>query len=183
MINDKKDKEQKIVVFSDSHGSIKNMTAVMELHRDAKTFIHLGDGACEFAKLCHDYRVIGHSLLGNCDKPIFCPEAREHFLALKLCGHSFFMTHGHEYGVKWSRGVLISEAKTEVPDVDVILYGHTHTPEVRYIAPENEGEKEIYLINPGSLTAPRALRANPTYALLTFRDGKMLASIAEISEQ
>ena len=147
--------ERKIIVLSDSHGSTTNMTEVFKMHRDADAFIHLGDGAHEFARMCKQYEVIGYSVLGNCDSRFICSDAQSPYATAFFANYRFFMTHGHLYGVKAGRETLISNAKKALPDVDFILYGHTHVPENRYIPAESDDEKPIYLMNPGSIERPR----------------------------
>ena len=42
----------KIIVVSDSHGREENLKRVIEMHRNADVFLHLGDGAPGFLSLC-----------------------------------------------------------------------------------------------------------------------------------
>ena len=171
--------ERKIIVLSDSHGSTKNMTEVFKIHRDADAFIHLGDGAHEFARMCRQYEVIGYSVLGNCDSRFICSDAQSPYATAFFANYRFFMTHGHLYGVKAGRETLISNAKKALPDVDFILYGHTHVPENRYIPAESDGEKPIYLMNPGSLSQPRDGQA-PSYGIILIKDKNIITNVAEI---
>lgn len=169
--------ERKIVAVSDSHGVITNLSKLFALHRDADAFIHLGDGAREFSALCRQNDVVGYSLLGNCDLAFMCPSAQSPHAIYTIGGKRFFMTHGNLYGVKSNRSSLISIAKQKAPDVDIILYGHTHIPENKYISPENDSEKGIYLINPGSITCPREMHS-PSYALILIKGNDILTNIA-----
>ncbi len=172
--------ERKIIVLSDSHGSVKNMTRVFEMHRDADAFLHLGDGAYEFSKLCKQYEVIGYSVLGNCDSRFICGDAQSPYAITFFANYRFFITHGHLYSVKAGRETLIENAKKALPDVDFILYGHTHIPENRYIPAENEDEKPIYLMNPGSISQPREGKA-PSYGMILIKDQNIITNIAELN--
>ena len=172
--------ERKLIIVSDSHGNARSLTKLFEMHRDADAFIHLGDGAYEFSRLCRQFGVIGYSVLGNCDSRFICTDAQNPYATAYFANYRFFMTHGHLYGVKSGRENLISNAKNILPDVDFILYGHTHIPENRYIPAENEGEKPRYLINPGSISQPRASRS-PTYALILIKDNNVITNIAELN--
>lgn len=172
--------ERKLIVISDSHGNTRNLTKLFEMHRDADAFIHLGDGAYEFSRLCRQFGVIGYSVLGNCDSRFICSDAQDPYTVAHFANYRFFMTHGHLYGVKSGRETLIAHAKKALPDVDFVLYGHTHLPENRYIPAENEGEKPLYLINPGSISLPRQ-SGTPTYALILIKDKNIITNIAELN--
>ena len=171
--------ERKIIAVSDSHAVTKNLTAVFELHRDADAFIHLGDGAREFETLCKKYSVVGYSLLGNCDPAFFSPNAETPHAIYMIGGKKFFMTHGHLYGVKTGTGSLVSIARSKAPDVDFVLYGHTHIAENKYLPPENDSDKPIYLINPGSISSPRGFD-KPSYALILIKEDDIITNIAYI---
>jgi len=172
--------ERKIIVLSDSHGNTRNLIKVFEMHRDADAFLHLGDGAYEFSRLCRQFGVIGYTVLGNCDSRFICGDAQTPYATPFFANYRFFMTHGHLYGVKGGREALIENAKKALPDVDFILYGHTHVPESRYIPAENDDEKPIYLMNPGSISQPRDSRV-PTYGLILIKDKNIITNIAEIN--
>ncbi len=169
--------ERKIVVVSDSHGVITNLSKVFSVHRDADAFIHLGDGAREFDTLCRKNDIVGYSLLGNCDLAFMCPSADTPYAIYTIGEKRFFMTHGNLYGVKSDRKALISIAKEKCPDVDFVLYGHTHIPENRYLPPENDTKKPIYLINPGSISCPRETHS-PSYALILIKGNDIITNIA-----
>ncbi len=169
--------ERKIVVVSDSHGVITNLNKVFAMHKDADAFIHLGDGAREFDTLCRKNEIVGYSLLGNCDLSFMCPGAETPHAVYTIGSKRFFMTHGNLYGVKSDRRTLVSIAKEKAPDVDFILYGHTHIPENKYLPAESNSGKPIYLINPGSITCPREMHS-PSYALILIKGNDILTNIA-----
>ncbi len=169
--------ERKIIVVSDSHGVITNLSKVFDMHRDADAFIHLGDGAREFDALCRQREAVGYSLLGNCDLAFMCPGAQTPHAIYTIGGKRFFMTHGNTYGVKSNRETLISIAKKKAPDVDIILYGHTHIPENKYLSPEGNSDKGIYIINPGSISCPRDLN-RPSYALILIKGDSIITNVA-----
>lgn len=171
-----KDTERKIVVISDSHGSTDNMEKLFAMHRDADAFIHLGDGAREFAVLCRKNGKVGYSMLGNCDFSFECPFADSPHAIYTIGEKKFFMTHGSAYGVKYGVERLLSVAREKCPDADFVLYGHTHVSENRYIPEENGFEKPIYLINPGSIARPRG--GLPSYALILIKGDSVLTNIA-----
>lgn len=172
------DTERKLVVLSDSHGSTDNMEKVFSLHPDADAFIHLGDGAYEFHSLCKRRGRVGYSMLGNCDRAFLCPFADSPSAVYTIGGKKLFMTHGNLYGVKSGREELLRAASEKCPDADLILYGHTHVSENRYLPEENGFEKPIYLINPGSISRPREGR--PSYALILIKGEGVLNNIAYV---
>ena len=163
--------ERKIIVFSDSHGSTSNLQKIFSLHRDADAFIHLGDGASEFSRLCRLFDKVGYSVLGNCDMGFSCPGAQSPYAVYNIGGCGFFMTHGHLYGVKNGREGLVSFVRERFPDTDIILYGHTHA---RY-----ESYKDgIYIMNPGSCGRPRS--GGPSYGIIDITEAGIAMHTVEI---
>ena len=87
------------------------------------------------------------------------------------------MTHGHLYGVKSGASDLIRSAADR--GADLLLYGHTHVAEERYL-PEGaiiDGyrlPKPLWIMNPGSLGAPR--NGAPSYGLIQIQRGQLLLS-------
>ena len=70
---------------------------------------------------------------------------------LDLDGHRLFLTHGHKYGVKGGTGNLVYRALEK--ECDIVLYGHTHEREDRYI-PFEDRDGGIHIFNPGSISRP-----------------------------
>jgi len=173
-----KDTERKIIVFSDSHGVSYNMERVFALHSDADAFIHLGDGAREFNKLCKLRGKVGYSLLGNCDSSFLCLFADTPHAVYTIGGKRFFMTHGNAYGVKSGKEELLKVAAERCPDADFVLYGHTHVSENSYLSEASGFEKPIYLINPGSISRPR--EGDPSYAIILIKGENVLTNVAHI---
>lgn len=70
-----------------------------------------------------------------------------------------FMTHGHEYGVKFGMEKAVNTAMTA--GADVLLFGHTHA--------EIFGERGgLTVINPGSVGNGRR-----PYGILVIKDKKL----------
>ncbi len=134
----------KILVFSDSHGRGDRMAEV--LSRDKyDVVLFLGDGSADFDKLASES--VGNtrfiSVKGNCDFFDGTPEER----LIELDGFRVLMLHGHTKNVKHGTSVLEYYAREK--EVDLVLYGHTHSRDLRRI----EGEKPFYIFNPGSIGA------------------------------
>ena len=130
----------RILVMSDSHGRSSVLYEAIENEPTAAAVIFLGDGlrdAEEVAPIYPDRRF--YFVCGNCDPGAFnTPSVSEE----RFGGVPFLLTHGHLFGVKTGLGALKREALRR--GVQVVLYGHTHIPDVRC-------EDGLYLLNPGSI--------------------------------
>lgn len=79
-------------------------------------------------------------------------------------------THGHKYHVSMGPEFIMDEARSR--GLDVVMYGHTHKPEVRY-------EGGVYAVNPGSISYPRQEGRKPSYIIMeTDRYGDLHFTIA-----
>lgn len=126
----------KILVFSDTHGCIETMYALVQsIKPDA--VIHLGDcrsDATALKRLCPGLPV--ESVAGNCDGRTDCPDT----IVKSYAGVTLFMTHGHRYGVK--NGLLRVCYAAREAQAQVLLFGHTHIP----FCDKNEA---LWILNPG----------------------------------
>ena len=164
-----------ILVLSDTHGRADRVIEVMR-RAHAATVLFLGDGLRDLNVLSDAVTV--RSVRGNCD--FFgadIPETRvENFGTYRV-----FMTHGHRYGVKYGEEAAIAAAAAA--DADVLLYGHTHRPMLRYLlAGEQVGDtvlkKPLTVFCPGSLGEPHG--GKPTFGTLTVCNSGVLASHGEL---
>ncbi len=130
----------RILVLSDIHGdSTSAMNAIVD-QPTADIILFLGDGIGAIEKLEQLYpHKTFYSVAGNCDFASIEPTTR----ILELGGKRIFMTHGHEYRVKFGIENAVYTAKRN--GCDILLYGHTHNPESHY----NDG---LHVLNPGSLS-------------------------------
>ncbi len=71
--------------------------------------------------------------------------------------YKVWVTHGHNYYVSMGYEILKEEARSR--EVDVVMCGHTHRPVI-------EQERDLTLINPGSLSYPRQEGRVPSYVLM-----------------
>lgn len=139
-----------IYVFSDSHGSNREMIALIEA-APPDACIHLGDGA----KDAHDVQSIFphipfYQVAGNCDMFSQLPSISQ----LELEGVRLLFSHGHLWSVKSRTDIAVAAGKDA--NADIILFGHTHIPLCTQ-------EKNMWVINPGP--APQS------YAILTLNNG------------
>lgn len=130
----------RLLILSDSHGLYTACEAAVRAEPTAQVIFHLGDGAPDdlsrIGYLIGDRPVV--RLPGNCDGSGTLP--RE--VLLPFGGKKFFACHGDAYYVKYGTERL--EAAARAKQADVVLYGHTHTPDCRY-------SSGLYIFNPGAV--------------------------------
>ncbi len=158
----------KILVFSDSHGRYDRMADVISRDR-YDVVLFLGDGLGDFDKLQENNmgstRMI--AVKGNCDFFDGTPDER----IIELDGFRVMMLHGHKLGVK--SGTTNLEYYAREKGVDLVLYGHTHSADVRHI----EGEKPFYILNPGSIGASCYL--SPSFGYIETVKGQLVLNVTE----
>lgn len=168
-----------ILVFSDLHGLTYNFTDVLDRQKGKADWVFfLGDGLNALSAVQPMYRRDFQflSVSGNCDAFYLDPDKPDPTDFKDLCGFRFMLTHGHEYYVKQSTGALIEIAKKR--GADVLLYGHTHVPENRYIPADGENDKPLYVMNPGSISKPED--GHPTYGVIDIVKGQISLNIADV---
>ena len=129
----------RILVISDSHGAFMEFREVIEKHNDISLIIFLGDGKREYEDICDlypDKKIL--AVKGNCDYMSSLPS----FDYINLGQGKILYTHGDAFYVKMGTQRLEETAQKE--GVRLVLYGHTHIQDARYI----DG---LYIFNPGSL--------------------------------
>lgn len=167
-------KSMKILVFSDSHGDDRRMSQALAAHPDAEGVFFLGDGIRGAAALvAPDAERFFLGVKGNCDGGILglispSADVREEEI-ITLMGYRILLVHGHREGVKGGLGALIASARRR--EIDLALFGHTHVPRSEYLS---DGEKPLYLFNPGSISRPAD--RNPTYGVLLLTEKGILLS-------
>lgn len=140
----------KIVVFSDSHGNVQSMVDIALLEQPDH-IIHLGDHVRDADALAEQIpNCFVTRVAGNCDHMVMCSQ----HLIREFGGLRFFITHGHEYGVKTSL-LRLAYAAMEA-EADFALFGHTH----RAMA---ECRDNFVFFNPGTCNA-----SSGTYGMITI---------------
>lgn len=155
----------KILVVSDTHGSVMAVKKVKPFLKNVDVLIHLGDDSHDINALIDDFTGKVYTIRGNCDLVGDNPKSRVEIIG----GKKFYMTHGHENNVNY--GLTNLMYKGLEAEADVILYGHTHISNI-----ENEGN--IWIINPGSAAKPRA--GKPSVAEIVVQGDEIIASIINI---
>lgn len=159
----------KLLVVSDSHGSLHQLECICRANPDADGLIFCGDGYEDvelLGYLCPG--IVYAAVAGNCDRG--SDAAGELFFEVE--GVKLFVTHGHGYEVK--RWLYPLAGRARELGADAALFGHTHQPLIQW---EEDG---LLLANPGSC------REVPRYLVLELEDGKLLAvshGVAEPSPQ
>lgn len=154
----------KIVILSDTHGNLNGFLNVINSNEDADLFLHLGDGAQEYFKVKEIYKNIPICIVkGNCDNYNLPQHKTFNFDGILL-----YACHGDMFNVKESLDEYIKFAKYS--NFNIITYGHTHK---RFI----QNEKNLCIINPGSLTLPRSF--GPSYCVLEIKNGEINPKIVE----
>lgn len=153
----------RIVVISDSHGAFAPVKKVISNQTESRHVIFLGDGVRKLENL-HDIFPDKqfHFVKGNCDLGSFYRTCD----MVVLEGKKIFFTHGHEYNVKYGTEQL--EAAALSRSADIVLYGHTHIPDITY-------RNGLYIVNPGSIYRGRG-KGN-SYAVVDIANGKIVPNI------
>ena len=143
----------KILIVSDTHGQEKNLEEVLKKEEPIDALIHLGDleGGEDFISThvkCPVYLVSGNN-------DFFCSLPREREITLGK--YKVLITHGHYYYISMGTEMLKEEARAR--NFDIAMFGHTHRP---YL----EQERDVTVLNPGSMSYPRQEGRKPSYMVM-----------------
>lgn len=165
----------KYLIFSDSHRSTFNMKSVIDRQSgDIDGVIHLGDLYEDAELLMELYpRLTFHAVTGNCDLSTRYIGGGLDEKIIDVGGFRILLVHGHRQMVKSTFSVL--EAYAREKGVDAVLFGHTHERYERYIG---EGDKSLYMFNPGSVSKPGS--GEPSFGVLTVEKGQILFSHGDV---
>lgn len=134
----------RLLVISDSHRKGHILEDIINREPTARHIFFLGDNTSDiedFKYLYTDRHF--HICSGNCDFVQDFPL----YDIISIKGHNIFYTHGHQYSVKSSTGVLLKTAQNL--GCDIVLYGHTHIAVTKY-------ENGVHIVNPGSCAQSRS---------------------------
>jgi len=158
----------RILVISDTHGDTNKAEEAIRSNKEVSLIIHLGDYYRDAQKLSGMFPNIPvEYIYGNSDFMIENVPAEK---LLEVCGKKIFITHGHRYSVKWDYGRLYKKA--EELKADMILFGHTHVPEIIE-------KDDVFLLNPGSTSDPRD-ESDESYAIIDIDGDKIVPRICYI---
>lgn len=152
----------KLIVFSDSHGTMEYMRAAVQKERP-DYILHLGDHDRDAQRLSLDFPTIPLlAVRGNCDPGSDTPEKR----VLTLDNQRFYMCHGHRLGVK--SGLLRAVLAAQEAQADFLLFGHTHMPYYEQTA-------GLRILNPGACG-----NGGRSYGLIILGKGTVDVSVEKI---
>lgn len=151
----------KAVIFSDSHKCFSPMAEAMEREAPVQQIIHAGDICDDARDLEAVYRKIPVAYVkGNND--FWLPDVPDDRL-FNFGGVKIFLTHGHNYGVKYSLSRLYRHC--EQLGADICIFGHTHRAFCEKMG-------NVTLFNSGS--------AVHSYGVLEVLDGNFTLRLCEI---
>ena len=156
----------RLLVISDSHRKGNIVEDIIQKEPTARHIFFLGDNTSDIEDFQYLYRDREfHICSGNCD---FVKEFPLYDI-ISIAGHNIFYTHGHEFSVKSSTGVLLQKAKNL--GCDIVLYGHTHISLIQY-------EDGVYVVNPGSCAQSRS--GPCSYAVIDIENGGIMPIIKSL---
>lgn len=127
------------IIFSDSHKQFNSMMEAIERFGPVDMIIHAGDVQRDVEDLEIMYpKTPVVSVKGN-NESYFCDVAEDRFF--EFDGVKIFLTHGHNYGVKYSTAKLFKYA--EKLGAQLCIFGHTHKKMKEHIG-------DVVMFNPGS---------------------------------
>ncbi len=152
----------KILIFSDSHGSLNEMNKIIADNADCELILHAGDYAADIYRAQTGGKAI-ICVAGNCDRFSGGSDAEEERI-IPFGKEKIFLTHGHTYNVKQNCDILLDKAASA--GCTIAVYGHTHVPEKR-------SERGVIVINPGSISAVKAPYGSTYAELILDDDGRL----------
>ena len=150
----------KIMIVSDTHKQHKNLQMALDRIGKIDLMIHLGD-----AEGYEDYiqEMAGCPLeiiSGNNDFFSNLEKEKE----IRIGKYKVLITHGHYYYV--SAGIEALRKEAYGRGMDIVMFGHTHRPLIEY-------DKDITVINPGSISYPRQAGRKPSFVMMEIdRNGE-----------
>ncbi|WAA10224.1 metallophosphoesterase family protein [Fervidibacillus albus] len=152
----------KILIVSDSHGSVDELDQLKMIHPDVDLYIHCGD-----SELPSDHPAMSNfeTVKGNCDFGSDYPNER----LFDTRKGKIFVTHGHLYDVKYGLNKL--KFKAMEVGANIVCFGHSHI-----LGMEMDGP--ILFLNPGSIRLPR-MRKEKTYFILELTDREKIVHVYE----
>lgn len=159
----------KILVFSDSHGIIRDMINIVNKNLDSDMIIHLGDILDDVEYLENLFPMIKIEYVkGNNDFYYKAPLQK----VIEVSNKKILITHGHNYSVKNSLDKLIESAKKM--EVDLVLFGHTHVKKELFSG-------NIQLVNPGSISLAKYPEKN-SYCILKIENDKIYSEFKIVNK-
>jgi uncharacterized protein len=155
----------KVLVVSDSHGLISELSKIKKRHEnEVNLMIHCGDSELEPNDAALDGFIV---VRGNCDFEEQFPEESLQTIA----GKRILVTHGHHFHVKSSLMNLTYRA--EELEANIVCFGHSHILGAEII------NGKLFL-NPGSIRLPR-MRKEKTYCIIELIGDKINLNVYDVN--
>ena len=147
----------KVLIVSDTHGREDNLEKALEKESPIDAMVHLGDveRSEDYIRILTDAPV--YMVAGNNDWGSDLPQE----IITEIGKYRVFITHGHRYYVPFEMDRLKAAAKER--NAQIVIFGHSHMPYLQ----EEDG---ITFLNPGSISKPRQVSFEPTYAIMKLDD-------------
>jgi len=158
----------KIGIISDSHGKRTSLAKAVNKLGKVDQIFHLGDLYSDAIYIENTFNIKTNYVKGNCD---FSHDV-DTSLEVELEGKRFFLTHGHMYRVKW--GIQYLQQVMANKNFDVVLFGHTHVPEVFF-------DGKMLFMNPGSTADPR-LGKKPSVGIIELTPTRLIPYILNLED-
>jgi putative phosphoesterase len=158
----------KIGFVSDTHKNIKNLDAAVEFLKilGAKQFIHLGDDYTDFDEIGEEHVIRVPGVYSDAYRNPDVPNRRTEIIE----GWRFLLTHTTDVHENDLPGDMNPGEEVKEGRIDVVLYGHTHIPDVKKVF-------HIIYINPGHLKEEDKRGYPPTFGFLDVTPGELLVRI------
>lgn len=155
-----------ILVLSDSHGRTDGIARILERYPcQPDLILHLDDHCGSLGEISVEFGCPVLGVAGNCDEETAQDLPAQRLLV--LANYRIFMTHGHQYHVKYDLGNLVKTGLAMENNADIILFGHTH----HYLCEQHSrAGQTAWVINPGSC---HPAGGGPSAVLLTLADTHM----------
>ncbi len=156
----------KIGCLSDTHKNIKNLNGAIEFLKNsgAETIIHLGDDFTDIDECGEENAVRVPGVFSDTYQNPDVPNRRVEDFA----GWRVLLTHTISSHPNDLPGDIRPEQLIENRGVDVVLYGHTHIPDIKR-------EQGILFVNPGHLKDEDKRDINLRLAYSIFQKGLSLS--------
>ena len=154
------------IVFSDSHGVLKNAFKALDEAGEVDLILHAGDHYRDGLKLAAETGLPVKAVLGNCDSYSEGPLEE----LIEATGHRILLVHGHLGGPAQWFGRLFARACG--CGASTVIFGHSHTAQIIK-------EDGLIFFNPGSITIPRD-NDRPSYGILEIDEDSIAPHIHRI---
>lgn len=155
---------KRLLILSDSHGDTDRcINIINKFEGKIDAVIHAGDCVRDAEDLSFIYPELPvYYVRGNND--IFTTAQGD--LIIDIGGVRIFVTHGHDYRVKYELRYTTLAQKAQSVGSKLCVFGHTHMPYTDFVG-------EMTVLNPGSV------RFGGTYAIAEIENGKVKTTILD----